>query len=100
MQVQQALQELSSAYLYIVDGNYLAAGASAAASRAAAEAAFLHPAVLAQLNFPESHKLGVYMPLFLPVSVPLLQGLLSELRHSVVRRMQWRGRTGLSAPAA
>ena len=100
MQVQLALQELSSTYLYIADGNYLAAGASAAAARAAAEAAFLHPAVLAQLNFPESHKLGVYMPLFLPVSVPLLQGLLSELRHSVVRRMQWRGRTGRSTPAA
>eukprot|EP00775_Hariotina_reticulata_P014168 gene14168-14309_t len=54
-QVQQALHDLSSAYLHIADANYLASGADAAAARAAAEAAFLHPAVLAQLNFPESH---------------------------------------------
>jgi phosphatidylinositol glycan class S len=70
-------------------GNYLAAAASARAARAAAESAFLHPAVLAQLNFPESHKLGVYMPLFLPVTVPLLQGLITELARYIKRRRAW-----------
>lgn len=89
MQVGQALSDVQRAWQHITAGDYHAAGAAAAAARAAAEAAFLHPAVLAQLNFPESHKLGVYMPLFLPVSVPLLQGLLLQLRQYVKRRREF-----------
>eukprot|EP00882_Tetradesmus_deserticola_P034284 GHRQ01039284.1.p2 GENE.GHRQ01039284.1~~GHRQ01039284.1.p2 ORF type:complete len:111 (+),score=35.27 GHRQ01039284.1:32-364(+) len=88
-QVDQALSDVAQAWQHITAGDYHAAGAAAAAARAAAEAAFLHPSVLAQLNFPESHKLGVYMPLFLPVSVPLLQGLMSQLRHYVKRRREY-----------
>lgn len=85
LQVEQALADTQLAWQHIAAGNYHAASAAAAAARAAAEAAFLHPSVLAQLNFPESHKLGIYMPLFLPVSVPLLQGLLSQLVHYIRR---------------
>ncbi|WIA16179.1 hypothetical protein OEZ85_012893 [Tetradesmus obliquus] len=88
-QVEQALSDIHSAWQHIAAGDYHAAGAAAAAARAAAEAAFLHPSVLAQLNFPDSHKLGVYMPLFLPVSVPLLQGFVLQLRHYVKRRREY-----------
>lgn len=85
-QVSTALQDLESAWQHITAGEYLQAAAAAAAARSAAEAAFLHPAVLAQLNFPESHKLGVYMPLFLPISVPLVQGLVGQMSRYVPRR--------------
>jgi uncharacterized Zn-finger protein len=40
-------------------GNYVVAGHAARVAHTAAEAAFSHPAILAQLSFPESHKLGV-----------------------------------------
>jgi len=40
-------------------GDYETAGREARAAHAAAEAAFSHPAILAQLSFPDSHKLGV-----------------------------------------
>ena len=89
MQVSAALAALREAMDAISASNYLAAAAAARGARAAAESAFLHPAVLAQLNFPESHKLGVYMPLFLPVTVPLLQGLLTELARYLKRRRTW-----------
>jgi phosphatidylinositol glycan class S len=89
VQVEQALLDIHSAWQHIAAGDYHAAGAAAAAARAAAEAAFLHPSVLAQLNFPDSHKLGVYMPLFLPVSVPLLQGFVLQLKHYVQRRRDY-----------
>jgi phosphatidylinositol glycan class S len=88
--VQQALSDIQQAWQHIAEADYHAAGAAAAAARAAAEAAFLHPSVLAQLNFPESHKLGVYMPLFLPVSVPLLQGFVLQLKHYIRRRAEYR----------
>eukprot|EP00967_Tisochrysis_lutea_P117918 scaffold191097_cov17-Tisochrysis_lutea.AAC.2 len=43
----------------LTPGDYIAAGREARAAHASAEAAFSHPAILAQLSFPESHKLGV-----------------------------------------
>eukprot|EP00879_Flechtneria_rotunda_P013519 GHRR01014116.1.p1 GENE.GHRR01014116.1~~GHRR01014116.1.p1 ORF type:complete len:763 (+),score=295.93 GHRR01014116.1:423-2711(+) len=89
-QVQQALSYINTAWQHIAAGDYHAAAAAAGAARAAAEAAFSHPAVLAQLNFPESHKLGVYMPLFLPVSVPILQGLIRQVAHYVSRHREFR----------
>lgn len=88
VQVRDALQQIELAWQHISAGDYHAAGAAAAAARASSEAAFLHPAVLAQLNFPDSHKLGVYMPLFLPVAVPLLQGLVGQLVHYVKRWLE------------
>jgi phosphatidylinositol glycan class S len=79
--VTASLASIQSALQAIRSGDYAAASAAARAARAAAESAFLHPAVLAQLNFPESHKLGVYMPLFLPLCVPVLKGLLLEVKR-------------------
>jgi phosphatidylinositol glycan class S len=88
--VSFALASLSEALAHARRGAYGAASAAARGARAAADAAFLHPAVLTQLNFPDSHKLGMYMPLFLPVSVPLLQGLARELLRHRRRRREWR----------
>ena len=53
-------------------GDYLSAASAAQAAHSHAESAFSHPAVLTQLNSPDSHRIGVYMPFFLPVSVPII----------------------------
>lgn len=90
MQVVEALSDISRAWQYTAAGNYTAAAAAATTAHGAAEAAFSHPAVLAQLNFPDSHKLGVYMPLFLPLCVPLIQGLMLQLTHFTKRRRECR----------
>lgn len=98
-QVQDALSALTEVRAHIAAGAYHEASASARAARAAAEAAFLHPAVLAKLNFPESHKMGIYMPLFLPVSVPLLQGLGAEALRSARRWREFRTAAAAAATA-
>ncbi|KAJ3075899.1 hypothetical protein HDU99_001450, partial [Rhizoclosmatium hyalinum] len=44
----------------------------------AAERAFFDPTMVSLLYFPDEHKLAVYLPLFLPVGVPLLQTIAAE----------------------
>jgi phosphatidylinositol glycan class S len=78
-QVRLAMGALGEGAAAVRAGDYAGAGRAAREARGNADAAYLHPAVLAQNNFPDSHKLGIYMPLFLPVSVPLAQGLALEL---------------------
>jgi phosphatidylinositol glycan class S len=97
LQVAKALSDISSAWQHTTAGNYTAAAAAARTAHAAAEAAFSHPAVLTQLNFPESHKLGVYMPLFLPLCVPLLQGLMGQLVYYSKQRRRYLLQAGATA---
>nr|XP_045616240.1 GPI transamidase component PIG-S-like [Procambarus clarkii]XP_045616241.1 GPI transamidase component PIG-S-like [Procambarus clarkii]XP_045616242.1 GPI transamidase component PIG-S-like [Procambarus clarkii]XP_045616243.1 GPI transamidase component PIG-S-like [Procambarus clarkii] len=40
-----------------------------------ADAAFFHPSMLALLYFPDNQKYAIYVPLFLPVSIPVLLSL-------------------------
>mmetsp|Transcript_17677 Transcript_17677/g.46359 ORF Transcript_17677/g.46359 Transcript_17677/m.46359 type:complete len:129 (-) Transcript_17677:303-689(-) len=82
-QVHEALDALHLAMLAAKEGDYIAAGREARAAHASAEAAFSHPAILAQLSFPESHKLGVYMPLFFPALLTVMLALLREVQHHV-----------------
>lgn len=46
----------------------------------ASEKAFFDPSMLALLYFPEDQKYAVYVPLFLPVSVPIILSLLHVLK--------------------
>lgn len=50
------------------------ADASALAKRAfvASERGFFDPSLLAQLYFPDEQKYAIYIPLFLPIMVPVL----------------------------
>lgn len=57
--------------------------ASALLSRDAvglANAAFFDPSMMGLLYFPDQHKFAVYAPLFAPIGVSLLAGLLKELK--------------------
>ncbi|RIB01224.1 phosphatidylinositol-glycan biosynthesis class S protein [Gigaspora rosea] len=46
-----------------------------------AESAFFDPTMVSMLYFPDEHKYAIYMPLFVPISVPLLMALLKELKE-------------------
>lgn len=48
-----------------------------------AEAAFFHHSILAQLSFPAQHKLAVYLPFFLPATLPLAIGLQREAKRAL-----------------
>ncbi|CAI4214524.1 unnamed protein product [Parascedosporium putredinis] len=53
-----------------------------------AERAFFEKSMVGQLYFPDEHKVAVYLPLLGPVGVPLVMGLLAELKQWIKRRKQ------------
>ncbi|KAI1401719.1 phosphatidylinositol-glycan biosynthesis class S protein [Hypoxylon fuscum] len=49
-------------------------------AEAEAERAFFEKSMVGQLYFPDEHKIAVYLPLLGPVGVPLLIGLLNQVK--------------------
>jgi GPI-anchor transamidase subunit S len=49
-------------------------------AEAEAEKAFFEKSMVGQLYFPDEHKVAVYLPLLGPVGVPLVMGLLNEIK--------------------
>ncbi|KAK5659224.1 hypothetical protein OQA88_1315 [Cercophora sp. LCS_1] len=62
--------------------------AHARIAEAEAERAFFEKSMVGQLYFPDEHKLAVYLPLLGPVGVPLLMGLLNEIKAWWRRRKE------------
>ncbi|KAK3939176.1 hypothetical protein QBC46DRAFT_290968 [Diplogelasinospora grovesii] len=62
--------------------------AHARIAEAEAERAFFEKSMVGQLYFPDEHKIAVYLPLLGPVGVPLLMGLLNEIRAWRKRRRE------------
>lgn len=50
------------------------------------ETAFFDKSMVGQVYFPDEHKVAVYLPLLGPIGVPLLVGLLREIKRFVMRR--------------
>jgi phosphatidylinositol glycan class S len=57
-------------------------------AEAEAERAFFEKSMVGQLYFPDEHKIAVYMPLLGPIGVPLVMGLLNEVRAWRKRRRE------------
>ncbi|KAL0929651.1 phosphatidylinositol-glycan biosynthesis class S protein [Colletotrichum truncatum] len=55
-------------------------------AEAEAERAFFEKSMVGQLYFPDEHKIAVYLPLLGPVGVPLVMGLLNEIKAWKKRR--------------
>lgn len=53
-----------------------------------AERAFFEKSMVSQLYFPNEHKVAVYLPLLGPIGVPLLMGLVNEVRGWIKKRKQ------------
>ncbi|GAB1317369.1 GPI transamidase component [Madurella fahalii] len=62
--------------------------AHARIAEAEAERAFFEKSMVGQLYFPDEHKIAVYLPLLGPVAVPLVMGLINELRAWRKRRRE------------
>ena len=54
------------------EGRLLEASQYCTEAHSNAQAAFFHPSMLALLYFPDNQKYAIYVPLFLPVSIPVL----------------------------
>ncbi|KAH9908891.1 phosphatidylinositol-glycan biosynthesis class S protein [Xylariomycetidae sp. FL2044] len=57
-------------------------------AEAEAERAFFEKSMVGQLYFPDEHKVAVYLPLLGPVGVPLVMGLLNEIKAWRKRRSE------------
>ena len=53
-----------------------------------AEKAFFEKSMVGQLYFPDEHKIAVYLPLLGPVGVPLVMGLIAEVKMWLKRRKE------------
>ncbi|KAL6887536.1 phosphatidylinositol-glycan biosynthesis class S domain-containing protein [Trichoderma longibrachiatum] len=53
-----------------------------------AERAFFEKSMVGQLYFPDEHKIAVYLPLLGPVFVPLILGLINEIKKLVKEAKQ------------
>ncbi|KAH6877116.1 phosphatidylinositol-glycan biosynthesis class S protein [Thelonectria olida] len=53
-----------------------------------AERAFFEKSMVSRLYFPDEHKIAVYLPLLGPVGVPLVMGLVNELKRLIKRRRE------------
>lgn len=53
-----------------------------------AERAFFEKSMVGQLYFPDEHKVAVYLPLLGPVGVPLVMGLVKELKNWLQKRKE------------
>lgn len=48
-----------------------------------AERSFFEKSMVGQVYFPDEHKVAVYLPLLGPIGVPLVVGLLKEVKRIV-----------------
>ncbi|GKZ17608.1 GPI transamidase component [Aspergillus brasiliensis] len=87
--VSTTLSHLSSACDHLRHGQFQAALASARVAEGEAERSFFEKSMVGQMYFPDEHKVAVYLPLLGPVGVPLIVGLLKEVKKVV---SAWRER--------
>ncbi|CBF80962.1 GPI-anchor transamidase GPI17 [Aspergillus nidulans FGSC A4] len=81
--VATTLSHLSSSCESLQNGQFQAALASARVAEAEAERSFFEKSMVGQMYFPDEHKVAVYLPLLGPIGVPLVLGLLKEVKRVV-----------------
>ena len=73
--VESAVRACAQAERLLGEARMESAHQASSEAFAAAEKAFFDPSLLALLYFPEDQKYAIYIPLFLPVFIPVLQSL-------------------------
>ncbi|KAL4891733.1 phosphatidylinositol-glycan biosynthesis class S protein-domain-containing protein [Aspergillus ambiguus] len=91
--VSTTLSHLTSTCNHLRDGRFQAALDNARVAHAEAERSFFEKSMVGQVYFPDEHKVAVYLPLLGPVGVPLVVGLLREIKRMVAG---WKARRASS----
>ena len=71
-QVESAIKNIKLAHDALINADLNVALRHALAARDSAEKSFSDPSILALLYFPDDQKFAIYIPLFLPVGLPLV----------------------------
>ena len=80
-QSERAVAHARQAAEQCVAGEWAECGASARAAGVSAHDAFYAESLLPSLYFPDEHLYAVYLPLFLPITMPVLGAVLARLRR-------------------
>lgn len=86
MQVSSAVSSLQSAVAELEAGNLAFALQYSREAILASERAFFDPSLLHLLYFPDDQKFAIYIPLFLPMCVPIVLSLLKIVSEIKQRR--------------
>ena len=86
--VDDTMQHLEIACQHLQEGNMTKSNLEGALMHAReayadSEKAFFDKAMVGQVYFPDEHKVAVYLPLLGPIGVPLIVGLVRELKQMV-----------------
>ncbi|ORX88482.1 hypothetical protein K493DRAFT_290545 [Basidiobolus meristosporus CBS 931.73] len=87
-EVTEALGSLQKACHHVKQMDYQAALHSSKEALERSELAFFDPTMVSMLYFPDEHKYAIYMPLFFPISVPLVLTAIKELQEMRKRKKQ------------
>lgn len=87
-QVSSAVTSLQLAMAELESGNVAFALQYSKEAMLASERAFFDPSLLHLLYFPDDQKFAIYIPLFLPMCVPILLSLLKILTEARKRRKE------------
>lgn len=66
---------------YIHENNAEMAWVNAKEAYILSDSAFFDPTMLALLYFPDEHKYAIYMPLFVPILLPILSAIFKEFKR-------------------
>lgn len=92
--VSTTLSHLSATCSHLREGRFSAALASARIAETEAERSFFEKSMVGQVYFPDEHKVAVYLPLLGPIGVPLVLGLMKELKRVIAG---WKARKRAAA---
>lgn len=92
-QVVLTVESIEHGRQLLADGQLREAFLVARQARDASEKAFFDPSLLELLYFPEDQKFAIYIPLFLPVGIPIILSLISAVRWLRGSRQQLKTKT-------
>nr|XP_054756461.1 GPI transamidase component PIG-S-like [Lytechinus pictus] len=79
-QVYTAVESIQSGHRFLAEGKLHPAFHASKRALIASEKAFFDPSLLQLLYFPDDQKFAIYIPLFLPVSIPVVLSLIKAVQ--------------------
>lgn len=87
-QVENAVTGIKEAQRHLSSGQIARAFTQSRKALASSEKAFFDPSLLELLYFPEDQKFAIYIPLFLPIGLPILGSLFKAIKWIKTKRKQ------------
>lgn len=87
-QVENAVTGIKEAHRHLSSGQIARAFTQSRKALASSEKAFFDPSLLELLYFPEDQKFAIYIPLFLPIGLPILGSLFKAIKWIKTKRKQ------------